>query len=46
MLSLLHGRIQLHEFKIPSKGKEVVEVRIDPSQRLLDIDITNNTWKK
>jgi aminopeptidase N len=35
-----------YEFKIPSKGKEVIEVRIDPSQRLLDIDVTNNAWKK
>ena len=31
--------------QIPSNGKEVIEVKIDPSQRLLDID-TNNTWKK
>lgn len=35
-----------YEFKIPSKGLEVLEVTIDPSQRLLDIDITNNSWKK
>jgi hypothetical protein len=35
-----------YEFKIPSNGKEVIEVRIDPSQRLLDIDITNNSWTK
>ena len=35
-----------YEFKIPSNGKEVIEVKIDPSQRLLDIDITNNSWTK
>ena len=35
-----------YEFKIPSNGKEVIEVSIDPTQRLLDIDITNNSWKK
>ena len=35
-----------YEFKIPSKGKEVIEVKIDPTLRLLDIDTTNNSWKK
>ena len=35
-----------YEFNIPTNGLEVVRVQIDPTLRLLDINLENNLWIK
>ena len=35
-----------YEFEIPEKAKKVAKVEIDPSQRMADMDLSNNTWEK
>ena len=35
-----------YELKLPSDGRIITKVEIDPSLRLLDINLENNTWEK
>lgn len=35
-----------YEFEIPAKMKKVAKVEIDPSHRIADIDLENNTWEQ
>lgn len=35
-----------YEFEIPEKAKKVAKIEIDPSQRMADIDLSNNVWEK
>jgi hypothetical protein len=34
------------EFEIPEKSKKIVKVEIDPTNRLADVDLSNNAWEK
>lgn len=33
-----------YTFQIPSSAKKIAKIEIDPSQRMADIDMENNTW--
>ncbi len=33
-------------FEIPEKTKNVAKVEIDPSRRMADINLSDNTWTK
>jgi aminopeptidase N len=35
-----------YSFEIPEKSKNIVQVEIDPTHRLADLDRANNVWKK
>lgn len=35
-----------YEFVIPEKLKNIAQIQIDPTQRMADIDLGNNEWKK
>jgi len=35
-----------YELKLPNNGRIITKVEIDPTQRLLDINLKNNTWER
>ena len=35
-----------YEFDLPVKRKNVVKIEIDPSHRMADINLENNTWEQ
>ena len=35
-----------YSFEIPEKLKNIVKIEIDPSQRMADLNLENNTWEK
>ena len=35
-----------YEFEVPAKLNKVAKVQIDPSRRMADINLENNTWEQ